>query len=486
MLHPAEIAREFRTYPFFASFDEALLLQMCTMVRVADFKAGSTILQAKQMNNTLYILREGIIDVLVDGEQVNVLTKAGEVLGEMSVLSGLPVSADIKARTDVKCYSINADDFSYVHPNQKDLFKYILYKVYSVILTDRLLKTNEKAKLYEITARELAIKKRELETVTAAQMNFLRAEATNTKKALLLEPVKKQQNIIKTAVGSTGVELLIANTIEEAQSLFAENLPDVIFCDGSSSDFLSWAKDQNYQGQSVLIESGNMDFRRIQSFSFVPTVISRNPEDRPGTVKGILTTLSKILHDNYFGPEKYLAWGTDIRKQRVTGSKDRAPLIEQMSKHFKSLGVRSSILDRVQLAVEEMMMNAVYDAPVDREGHPLFNHLPRTTEVNLQGHQAADFSYGSDGNFLAVSIQDPFGALPRDVILQYLDTCYNGQAGSLNSKKGGAGRGLHQILESCDWTVFNVKPGARTEVIGLFDIEQKRDGQPQFHYFFIK
>jgi len=485
-LHPAQISEEIKHYPFFGSFDESLLLQVSTMVRVADFPAGHILLDIEQMNDKLYFLREGILEILVDGEKVNELNKSGEVIGEMSVLSGKPVSAQIRAQTPVKCFCISAEDFVHVHPGQKDRFQFLLYRIYSGVLTDRLMKTNEKAKLYEITSRELALKKRELEMVTSAQMNFLRAEMSpNQKKVLLLEPNKKQQNTVKTAVGSTGVQLLIASTIEEAQAAYSEK-PDVILCDASSSEFLLWTQQQNFAGETVMIESPELNFDRLLSLKFVQNVISRSPDDRAGTVKSLLTTLTKILHNNYFGIEKYLAWGTDIQSKKLTNSKDRNDMREEMLTHFRSLGIRGALLDRVQVAIEEMMMNAIYDAPVDIEGKSLFNHLPRTTEIRLHEKQQPDIRFGCDGNLLAVSIQDPFGALPREVIIKYLQSCYNNQAGIMNTDKGGAGRGLHQILESCDWTIFNIKPGERTEVIGLFDIDQKRDGLPQFHYFFVK
>lgn len=486
-LHPAEIAQEIKNFPFFKSFDQSLLLQVSTMVRSVDFPAGHVLLEANSMNEKLFFIRQGIIEILVEGEKVNELGGIGEVVGEMSVLTGMPVSAQIRAQTPVKCFYISAEDFAHVNPSQRDRFQFLLYRIYSSVLTDRLIKTNEKAKLYEITARELQLKKKELELVTSAQMNFLRDTVRpNTQKALLVEPNKKQQNIVKTAIGSTGVQLLISSNGEEARNIFANETPDVIFCDESSADFLQWAHEQNYQGHSVLIESNQVDFQNLLKLPFVQNVISRDPEDRAGTVKSILTALSKILHKNYFGIEKYLAWGTEIRTIRISSSQEREDIKEKMLSHFKSLGIRGAILDRVQVAAEEMMMNAVYDAPVDILGKSLFNHLPRTTEVRLHSNQQADLRFGCDGNLLAVSIQDPFGSLPREIIIKYLESCYAGRAGSMNAEKGGAGRGLHQIFESSDWTIFNVKPGERTEVIGLFDIDQKRDGLPQFHYFFVK
>jgi CRP-like cAMP-binding protein len=485
--HPVEIAQEIKDWPFFHSFDESLLLQISTMIRPMDFPAGYVLLNPEQTNSTLYFLREGIVEIMVDGEKVNELTQIGEVLGEISVLSGKPVSAQIRTQTPIRCFALMAEDFAHVNPTQKDRFQFLLYRIYAGILTDRLMKTNKKAKLYEITARELALKKRELEMMTSAQMNLMRAEQTTTRKTvLLLEPSKKQQTIIKTAVGGTGVHLLLASTIDEAKGLFAQNIPDLIFCEESCSDFMSWAHDQNYPGEFVMIESETIHFSRLLSLPFVHNVISRETNDRAGTVKSLLTCLSKILHRNYFGIEKYVSWGTDIRSQNVTKSTERASLREQMLEHFKSLGIRSALLDRVQVATEEMLMNAIYDAPVDMQGKALFNHLPRTVEIRLHDNQQAQFRYGCDGNLLAVSVQDPFGSLTREVIIKYLESCYGNRAGSLNEAKGGAGRGLHQILESCDWTVFNIKPGEKTEVIGLFDLDQKRDGPPQFHYFFVK
>ncbi len=486
-LHPAEIAQEIIAYPFFTNFHEALLLQIATMVGAVEYERGEVILETNSLNDKLFFLREGIVEILVEGEKVNELKTIGEVVGEMSVLSGKPVTAQIRAQTKVRCFFISAHDFAHVQSNQKDRFQFLLYKIYSGVLTDRLIKTNEKAKLYEITARELRIAKRELELVTAAQMNFLRSESSPIQqKVLLLEPNKKQQNVIKSAVGSTGVQIMIASTEEEAKKIFTYDRPNVIFCDQTSVEFLNWAHSQDFVGQSVLIGSSDLDFDMLLHLPFVQNVITRNPEDRASTVKSMLTTLSKILHQTYFGIEKYLAWGTDIKSIVIGGSIERDLARTKMLSHFKTLGIRGALLDRIQVAAEEMMMNAVYDAPVDILNQPLYNHLPRTTQVDLHASQRATLRFGMDGNLLAVSVQDPFGSLSREVIIKYLQSCYQNRAGEMNQDKGGAGRGLHQILESSDCTIFNIKPGEMTEVIGLFDVDQKVEGTPQFHYFFVK
>jgi hypothetical protein len=51
--------------------------------------------------------------------------------------------------------------------------------------------------------------------------------------------------------------------------------------------------------------------------------------------------------------------------------------------------------------------------------------------------------------------------------------------------KGGGGRGIHQIIENADLVVFNIRPNVRTEVIALFNIDPKAQGDkhPSFHLF---
>ncbi len=487
-MHPAEIAKEIKMFPFFATFDESLLLQVATMMQEMTFPARSKILASGQINNHLYFLRSGTIQVVFDNENVSQLSTSGEIFGEMSVLSGKPVSAELIAASEVLCFALNAEDLNHVHPSQRDRFQYLLYKIYSGVLTERLTQTNQKAKMYEITSRELEKAKRELETVTSAQMSFMRRESNiPLSNVLLIESNKKQQSIIKSTVGGTGVHLQIANSVDEAKELRGKTDFQVTLCDENSVEFLTWQQTQKYSGQIVLLHPLEMNFDLLQSLPFVQNVVSRDSENRAATVRSVLTTLTKIIHKDYFGIEKYLSWGAETREKTLSSSEQREPLREEMLTYFKSLGIRNAILDRIQVVAEEMMMNAVYDAPADNNGKSIFNHLQRTTPVQLTPEQSAHLRYACDGNWLAVSVQDPFGSLTRDTVLQYLKSCYSGQAGSLNIGKGGAGRGLHQILESSDITIFNVKSGKKTEVISLIEIDgssRKEGTKPHFQFFF--
>ncbi|WP_374000705.1 cyclic nucleotide-binding domain-containing protein [Bdellovibrio bacteriovorus] len=473
-LHPAEIAKEIRDFSFFKSFTDDLLLQTSVMIHTESFAAGTVLLQEGATNSSLFFLRTGKVEVSLASEVIATLDTPGEVFGEMSVITKNPTSTTVKALTAVECFVIRTEDFAHVHPKDKDRFQALLFQIYCNVLTERLVKTNEKARLFEILNRELHEAQQKIEKVGG--------------RVLLVEPDKKQQLPVRMALGGTGVHLDIANDSESARQFLAENKYDLVLCEEGCVEILKEVHDKKAANYSVLLTSkdvqGNLQI--LKTNRHVDHIVSRDAEDRNVTIRYILTALGKLLNKDLFGIEKYLTWGVEVQNKLVSCSNQREGLREDLYGYFKKMGVRSTVLDRVNTVVEEMLMNAIYDAPVDSQGKSIFNHVSRKEEVQLDTHQQSQLRYASDGVLLAVAVKDPFGSLTKDIIIDYLMSCYGGQAGSMNADKGGAGRGLHQIIENADLTIFNVKKGVRTEVICLFNIDgQKREAQPSFHYFFV-
>lgn len=304
-----------------------------------------------------------------------------------------------------------------------------------------------------------------------------------SKRVLLAESDRKQQMVAKLALAGSGVELEIATTREEVAEKLARNVFDVAFVNEALLDTVMGHPEMAV----VLLVSGSMTpyVSKLRGLKTLPNLVSYSPDDRVFTIKNIMTTVTKLTAQDFFGPQKYLSWGAEIQSYPVRSSGERAELEKAMSNYLVKLGIRSTLRERAGLVLEEMLMNAIYDAPVGADGEALYNHLPRTTPVELAPGDYATLRYGCDGMVLAVAVEDRFGALSGSTTLHYLETCYNGEAGSLNKNKGGAGRGLHQIIECSDLVVFNIHSGRRTEVIALFDIDPKaqKNAGPSFHFF---
>lgn len=314
-------------------------------------------------------------------------------------------------------------------------------------------------------------------------------QAVHSKRLLLADSNKKQQVAAKLALGGTGVILDIVGSIEEGRAKLEEQSYDLVVFDVPMLELGNVAKEKNPKTGIVLMTSDQVPtyLPALKQLSEAPNIVSRDDEDRTFTIKNVVTTVTKILSRDYFGLEKYLSWGIDIQTRPIVSSKKRAELIQDVDSHFERLGVRRANRDRVRTVLEEMLMNAIYDAPIDKDGKSLYNHLPRSVELALKPEEQGVLRFATDGMLIAVSVQDPFGSLKGSTLLKYLESNYAGEAAGLNEKenKGGAGRGLHQIVECSDLVVFNVEPGKKTEVIALFHVDVKKRVQqnPSFHLF---
>ena len=79
---------------------------------------GMTLIEQGGQTGQLYVLKDGELDVSRDGKHVTTIRTPGAVIGEMSVLLGLPQTATVTAVTEVDYFII--DDAIEVLRNHPD------------------------------------------------------------------------------------------------------------------------------------------------------------------------------------------------------------------------------------------------------------------------------------------------------------------------------------------------------------------------------
>jgi CRP/FNR family cyclic AMP-dependent transcriptional regulator len=75
--------------------------------------AGQTIFNEGDSGNSMYVVVEGNVDLLVKGKLVESLGPGG-VLGEMALLDNIPRSAGAIAKTDCRLVEINEKRFKFL------------------------------------------------------------------------------------------------------------------------------------------------------------------------------------------------------------------------------------------------------------------------------------------------------------------------------------------------------------------------------------
>lgn len=141
-MHPAEVTNEIKDYTFFKNFKMPTLLQISTMMETQTFSQGECLLVEGQGNHKLYFLRSGAVELYVGGRKIAVLADQGEVMGEMSVITGHVASTTIVAETSVETFVLDVHHFNEMPLADKQDLELLLYKVYCTILVDRLTRAN--------------------------------------------------------------------------------------------------------------------------------------------------------------------------------------------------------------------------------------------------------------------------------------------------------------------------------------------------------
>nr|HEX4312936.1 hypothetical protein [Kofleriaceae bacterium] len=165
-------------------------------------------------------------------------------------------------------------------------------------------------------------------------------------------------------------------------------------------------------------------------------------------------TSHKLVSRDLFGLDKYLAPGTRIRERVIGCDGDRRAAIGEVSAWAETVGARRPVVHRLANVVDELLMNALLDAPV-------------VADAVAAGR--AQLRFACDDRVLGVSVVDGYGALSQRALMTNVRRARS-EHGRPQTAGAGAGLGLYFVLANVASLIVNIEPGQRTEVVCLFDV----------------
>lgn len=183
-----------------------------------------------------------------------------------------------------------------------------------------------------------------------------------------------------------------------------------------------------------------------------------------------------------------LGWGvTTIAFQPKTTREERA-IVSRVEAMGRRLGMSRRESAATSTAAHELMMNAVYDAPVDAEGKIKYA-FDRTAEIELLPDEVPSLVFTISSEYIALDMIDPFGRLPRKrffsaVLRGHRNVLYG--RSDLDTSMGGAGLGLHTLYSSGALLRAELHPRRFTHVSWVLDRRLSREEartQPRSLFF---
>ncbi len=184
--------------------------------------------------------------------------------------------------------------------------------------------------------------------------------------------------------------------------------------------------------------------------------------------RGVQVTAQKLLSGDLFGIEKYVPPGTAVQYLRLRDFEGRSNAIDTVLAFAEEEKFRRQTRQAIGQVCEELLMNALYDAPVDEEGRQLFADVDPHERTRLGSPRPVSIRYAATEHQFAIAVRDRFGRLAKSTILAYIHKCLKADD-QIDRKTYGAGLGLYMVANATAAYVVNVAHDVATEVICTFD-----------------
>lgn len=164
------------------------------------------------------------------------------------------------------------------------------------------------------------------------------------------------------------------------------------------------------------------------------------------------------------GASPYLIEGFSITELTTASSAEKDAALAQVLELASALELSDEKKRRIEMATEELLLNALYDAPRGPDGGPLHADLDRRTPISLGAGQEIRLHFGCDGRNFVVSVADRFGSLERGQVVRSLAKLLEPQGPRPRSGTSGAGLGLMLTYGAANQLVVHCVPRRFTEV----------------------
>jgi hypothetical protein len=211
-------------------------------------------------------------------------------------------------------------------------------------------------------------------------------------------------------------------------------------------------------------------FRQMVECLALPRCSNVIAYEDPFDPEDFIITVTKLLHGQIFGLQKYFPWGTTLYHMDVRSYDEKGRAVDVLNAYAELAGARGPVRDRITRVAEELIMNALYHAPVDAEGKQKYEQVERKQLAQMTFDPPVRVACASNGQAFAIAVRDEFGSLEKATAVKFLGKGTETQH-TPEQRTSGAGLGLVLALKAANRLIFNIAPGVGTEAVALFDLD---------------
>ena len=314
-------------------------------------------------------------------------------------------------------------------------------------------------------------------------------------KLLLISSRPEDATFAEGVAEIAGVELLKAANPTEGVEVIEAQSPKVIFADVSSLEeyqAFETAVADKLGLFSEKLDSNFIHFLTSEPLDKTPYLIGsplfghfvfKNFGDPREDGRHYGRLIAATLGKRAFGLETLLRSGAKIQTVKLQSSAQKQGAVEAIRNYLLAAKFQPRMAGVIANAVDEILINAIFDAPVDEAGRSIYAAVSRATVLKLEGKHAVEVQIGFDGKYAAVTAVDFFGSLDKSKLLAHISKIYVEEEYKVKQSVAGAGIGLATVFRSGGSFFFASETSLKTEVTVLFKrTESFKEFRDQFRF----
>lgn len=315
------------------------------------------------------------------------------------------------------------------------------------------------------------------------------------KSLLLISNRPEDQEFAAEVAVSTGLSLQVVQTPKQGVEVIARDEAAVILTDTSSQAHYQQFETAIQETVGLFSDKINAnaihflsseDLEKVQYLVQSPLFghfVLRNYGSPKAAGQHYGRIVKATLSDRAFGLSTLLKAGSKIQIVKLKKSSQKQDAVEAVKNYLIAAKFQNRMSTVIANAVDELLMNAIFDAPVDEIGKPLLASVPRTALINLEDQHAVEMHVGFDGEYVAITAVDLYGSLDKVKLMTHISKIYTDEEYKVKTSVAGAGIGLATVFRSGGSLFFVSENKVRTEVTVFFKrTDNFREFKDQFRF----
>lgn len=150
-------------------------------------------------------------------------------------------------------------------------------------------------------------------------------------------------------------------------------------------------------------------------------------------------------------------------------TQDQKYILGQVEDYLKKHNL-TNISDGVMTITSEFILNALFNAPVDKAGAYLYRKFERDYNVQLLESETCYCFMGHNQQNFVIGCRDPFGSVDQKELFECLNIGYKNDMAEIRKDRGGCGVGLKTSIDNSSGLYLLVEKGKQTTVFATFPI----------------